>query len=332
MDSKKAMTLLQSKNHSLCLAAGLVLLSFCAAVAQDWKATKFPINETITGIHFPTAKRGYLVTSGGKYGVTRDGGKYWDVYQIEGATALEEVWFKSSDTGLAVGRKGKIYRTFDSGNKWEDRSLRDSTVWLTSGVFVTDSIALVTGLKPASNMAGVLFRSIDAGKTWSQVDVSGMGFGELCVAKGIPVCFQSYGRLNYSTDMGATWQSLSTISGKPGRATAFHNNTGIICGNDAVCAFSSDRGKSWKTVPLEGGASLTSAVLFDDSLGYVAGTGGVLMVTRDGGKSWKIDGPLPESVDVAKLAVAGDELFVAAANGFVFHKQVLQAKSTKGTK
>jgi photosystem II stability/assembly factor-like uncharacterized protein len=332
MDSKKAMTLLQSKNRLLCLATGLVLLSFCSAMAQDWKATKFPINETITGIHFPTANRGYLVTSGGKYGVTRDGGKYWDVYQIEGATALEEVWFKSSDTGLAVGRQGRIFRTIKSGDEWENRSLKDSTVWLTSGIFLTDSIAIVTGLKPGSNMEGVLYRSTDGGKTWIKLDVPGMGFGELCAGKGIPVCFQSYGRLNFSTDRGASWQSLSTTSGKPGRATAFYNNTGIICGNDAMCAISSDRGKTWTPVPLEGGASLTSAVLFNDSLGYIAGTGGVLMVTQDGGKSWKKDGPLPEPVDIAKLAIAGNKLFAAGANGFVFYRPLVQPKSVKGTK
>ncbi len=324
MDSKKAMNTGQTKNrrhlNSPIVTLFCLLLLATGLQAQDWKASKFPIEETITGMHFPTPSLGYLVTSGGKYGITRDGGKYWDLYTIAGARALEDVYFKSKDTGLAVGRFGQIYRTVDGTKQWEDRSIKDTTVWITSAVFLNDTIALATGLKPSENLSGVLYRSTDGGKKWEKSAVTGMGFGELCLAKGLPVCFQSFGRLNYSTDKGATWQFLTTVSGKAGRATAFYNNTGIICGNEVMCAFSRDRGKTWTTVPLEGDAALTSAVLVDDSLGYVGGTGGHLMVTRDGGKTWKKDGPLPQPVDIAKLTIAGDKLFVGAANGFVFYR------------
>jgi photosystem II stability/assembly factor-like uncharacterized protein len=316
----------QTKNRlllSFLLVTCISLLVFNETTqAQEWRATKIPFDETITGLSFPTPTVGYFVTSSGKYGITKDGGKYWDVFRFLTEVGMEDVYFKSKDTGLAVGRNGMIYRTIDGAVNWEDRSLIDSIPWLTSGLFVNDTIALVTGLKPGTNLEGLLYRSIDGAKKWQKVEFAGMGFGELFAAKGVPVCFQSYGKLNYSTDLGKSWQSLETVGGKPGRATAFYNNTGILCGNDAMLAFSQDRGKTWMPVPTQGGAMLTSVVLVNDSLGYVGGTGGHIMVTKDGGKTWKKETPLPETVDVAKLAIAGNRLIVACAGGFIFNKPI----------
>ncbi|MCM2271778.1 MAG: YCF48-related protein [candidate division Zixibacteria bacterium] len=314
----------QTKNRrslTLLLATAISLLGLAmSAEAQEWRATKIPFDETVTGLSFPTSDIGYFVTSGGKYGITKNGGKYWQVYRFLDPFSMEDVYFKSKDTGLAVGRNGMILRTVDGAVNWEDWGPVDSTIWFTSGIFVNDTVALATGLKPGTNMEGVLYRSVDGGKKWELVDITGMGFGELFKAEGVPVCFQSFGKLNYSTDQGKTWQSLSTVGGKPGRATAFYNKTAIICGNDAMLAFSQDRGKTWAQSTTEGGANLTTVILVNDSLGYLGGTGGHVMFTEDGGKSWKKEKPLPEMVDVAKIAVAGDRLIVACAGGFIFNK------------
>ncbi|MBK7143106.1 MAG: hypothetical protein IPH75_13615 [bacterium] len=321
------MTNRQTKNRLHRTPFVLITLLLCLAAgnlsAAQWRAKRVPLEETIAGICFPSSQIGYVVTSGGKYGATYDGGESWTVFSISDKAVLEDVFFRTNDTGLAVGRRGQIYRTIDGGKQWEDRRLKDdSTTWFTSALFLTDSIALATGLTPGANMDGVLYRSTDAGITWKKLDITGMRFGELFVGKGVPVCFQSYGKLHYSTDMGATWQSLATVSGKPGRSTAFYNNTGIICGSDAMCAFSSDRGKTWTSVPLEGEAALTSSLLISDSLGFVAGTGGHILATRDGGRTWKKEVPLPVTVDFADLASNGKRIFAVGASGFILFREI----------
>lgn len=317
----------QPKNRTcaLCATALLALVLFAATAlsAADWRAKRAPLEETITGISFPSPMVGFFVTSGGKFGMTSDGGEAWTVFSLSDKAIFEDVFFKNNDTGLAVGRFGRIYRTIDGGKQWEDRHLKtDSTSWLTSVVFLKDSVALATGLVPGAAKDGILYRSTDYGMNWTKVDISGIGFGELFYAKGSPVCFQSFGKLHYSTDQGATWQTLSTVSGKPGRSTAFYNNTGVLCGNDAMCAFSHDRGKTWTTVPMEGGAALTSAILVNDSLGYISGTGGFILKTTDGGKTWKKEENIPITVDLADITTNGRKVFAVGQNGFILIKDL----------
>lgn len=312
-----------SYRYAIVLAIISILLATMSfAEGSGWMVSHLPLEETITGISFPTTKIGYLSTSGGKVGISRDNGVSWDAYQITGAPPLEDVFFRTADTGLAVGRSGAIYRTVDGGQNWEDRSLKDTSLWLTSCVFLTDSIALVAGFVPQDPQPGVLYRSTDGGKRWDSVAVMGTGFGELFYTKGVPVCFQSYGKLHYSQDRGKTWQTLETVNGRPGRATAISGNTGIICGSSAMLAISSDRGATWQLMKVDYATNFTSVVLLDEKTAYLAGTRGILLYTQDGGKTWSRDEEMARAVDLADITIAGNTIFAVGAGGYIYHKQI----------
>lgn len=301
------------------LITTMLLAAMSFAQEFRWLEARLPLNETITGISFPTAKVGYIVTSGGKYGLSRDGGRSWDAFQIQGAPILEDVFFRAKDTGLAVGRNGKIYRTINGGVQWEDRSLKkDTTAWLTSALFLNDSVALVAGFQPTEGQPGVLYRSTDGGKQWDSVAVSGMGFGELFYTKGLPVCFQSFGKLNYSQDQGKTWKQLSTIDGKPGRATAFFAKTGIICGNGGMLAISNDRGATWATFEGKVPVNFTSAVMLNDDTGFVAGSSGMVMMTKDAGKTWDRMKGLEGGVDIVDITLVDRTIIAVGASGTIY--------------
>lgn len=296
----------------------LLLAALLAPVAgaQRWEKVNFPIPENITGLCFVNSEIGYAVTSSANIARTFDGGRTWQVARMPSQTPLEDVFFLNRDTGLACGRKGVLYRTVNGGSTWEDRSLGDTMLYLTSVRLLEPTVGLVLGLKPdsAKRPVGVLARSNDGGITWKWLPVTGMGFGEMFYRPGSPVCFQSWGQIHYSNDLGATWQTRRSIDGRPARATAFYGSTGIICGNSGVCAYSNDGGSTWNKVSADEDVHLTSAVLVNDKLGYIAGTGATILKTTDGGKTW-IKETIPVETDFYCLCLVGNRLFAAGKNG-----------------
>jgi photosystem II stability/assembly factor-like uncharacterized protein len=301
--------------------------------AQTWQRVNFPVHETITGICFVNANRGYVVTSGAAIGITTDGGKTWSAYRMKYDIPLEDVYFLNKDTGFVCGRKGLVSRTLDGGTTWEDRSIEDTTAYLLSIRPVNDSIVLTLGIvrETAERLVGVAYRSTDGGKKYTKLPGMGLGYGELFYRPGSPICFQSWGLLHYSTDLGATWQSLKTVEGRPGRATAFYGKTGIICGNNGMAAFTHDGGKTWTKIAADEEVHFTSVVLVNDQVGYMAGTKGTITKTVDGGKTWKQE-TIPTSVDIFEMYLVGNTLYAAGRDGQIIRTTVSQGAATEAKK
>jgi photosystem II stability/assembly factor-like uncharacterized protein len=298
--------------------------------AQTWEKVSFPVPENITGLCFLNSSTGYAVTSGAAVASTTDGGKTWTAGRMKYGIPLEDVCFRNKDTGYVCGRKGLLSRTVDGGAVWEDRSIEDSTAFMIS-IRPLDAInVLALGLVRDSTgrISGVAYRSIDGGKKWTKLPDMGLGFGELFYRPGSPICFQSWGLLHYSTDLGATWQSRPTTQGKPGRATAFYAKTGVICGNNGMAAYTADGGTTWNQVNADEAVSFTSVALVNDKLGYMAGTGGTIMKTVDGGKTWAQE-TVPVTFDIYELCLAGRYLYAAGKDGNIIRTSVEQGPSVK---
>ncbi|MFZ1684477.1 MAG: YCF48-related protein, partial [Candidatus Zixiibacteriota bacterium] len=158
---------------------------------------------------FYSPDSGYVSLAGAGYGRTFDGGKSWKIYTVRKGqdSAFEDICFVSGDTGIICGRFGMLYRTVDGCKMWESIWLpdNDKTPWLTSVALMHGGGGVMVGLKPGQPPTGVGYRTEDAGKTWSKIDVKGLAFGEIFYRPGEPICFQSWGRLNYSIDQGKTW-------------------------------------------------------------------------------------------------------------------------------
>jgi len=315
----------QPKNGSSLLTALLITLALPSLLtaADEWKELPFPVRETITGMSFLSPGFGYVVTDGAKYARTTDSGKTWNVYTLaKDDPPYDDVFFLNKDTGVICGQRGFVARTSDGCKNWTRTFWGDTTIWFTSVVMLGGDAAVLVGLIPG-DLKGVLFRSSDAALNWRQVPDSGLGFGELFYRKGDPLCFQSWGKLHYSTDSGKTWSTLKTASGKTGRATAFYGQTGVICGNMAMIATSSDRGRSWNPVSLDKPEiNFTSVALVDEKTGYIAGTGGTVMRTVDGGKVWVPEVVLKDPVDFACMTLVGDYLYIGGVDGVIVRKKV----------
>ncbi|HVP07213.1 MAG TPA: YCF48-related protein [Candidatus Acidoferrum sp.] len=304
-----------------------------AAGAQVFEIVPYPMTDNITGIQFLNTNTGFAVTSEGHFARTVNGAKSWVVDNIPPGVPLEDLSFINRDTGLLCGRGGTIYRTIDAGATWENRTLKDTMPWILSIRLLEHQVALAVGMtrEASKPLTGVVWRSTDGGMHWDAQPSMGLGYGELFVEPGKRVCFQSFGKLNCSTDEGRVWTSEKTVEGKPGRATAFFGKTGVIVGNNGMCAYSNDGGKTWATVTADDNVHFTSVVLASEKLGYMAGTGGAMFRTDDGGKSWQ-KVMLPASFDVHAMCLIGRTLYAAGSGGHMVRATVGAPTSTTPTK
>jgi photosystem II stability/assembly factor-like uncharacterized protein len=298
----------------------------CLAVslkAQEWEQVTAPTENNISGVTFPNPDTGYFVTQAGELGFTFDGGRNWRMLPIELGVVLEDVHFLNTRLGLACGRDGAIYRTTNGGRTWENHSLTDTLPLLLSIRLVTEKNAVAVGMSRETDtpLRGISLVSADGGQTWTRQESMGLGYGELFAVPGGPVYFQSYGQLHMSRDGGATWRTIRTVDGKPGRATAIYGGTGILVGNAGMTAHSSDKGKTWEVTPADVNLHLTSVVLVNADTGYAGSVGGQILMTTDGGATWEND-PVPGENDIYDLALAGDDLFAVGREGYILRKKV----------
>ena len=166
--------------------------------------------------------------------------------------------------------------------------------------------------------AGGVFRSTDAGASWSSSSRGFPGNWVLAFAVVGPNLFAgSYTNGVFrSTDNGATWAGPNvTQPNRPEQFAALSivglGTTLFACCNDQGVFASSNMGKDW--TPVDSG--LTSKIVWSLSTNgsdIFAGTARGLFVSGDSGKSWvESDSGLPKNPDVISIAADGPEIFAA---------------------
>lgn len=291
----------------------------------QWGVLNFPAQGHLTGISFPTQDTGYVVTNDGNIGRTNDGGRNWFLHRLPLRTPLEDCSFLNVQTGVVCGRSGVVHLTTNGGATWKNISVADTLCRLASALMVDASTIIVTGMRPEKNvpLTGVVYRTDNAGKTWKRLTVSGLGFGDLSVRGRNVITFPAYGRLFESKNAGLDWQSRKTGLMKPTRLILYFGRKGMTVGNEAVCAFSNDYGRTWDTTKVGPAPDVhfTSGALLDSMQGYVGGTRSCLYMTQDGGKTWTKES-LPRQLDILDMAVAGKLVYAIGSRGTILVKKV----------
>jgi hypothetical protein len=138
-------------------------------------------SQTLASIAFADSKRGYAVGASNAFVYTTDGGATWVAGTGPSAgNNLTEVIAVPNTKILFVGDNiGNVYRSVDAGTNWT--TVFAATTATAGGIagLTLDGCNVVSfvanNLDPywyASNVDGVMYRSLDGGSSWENVDIS----------------------------------------------------------------------------------------------------------------------------------------------------------------
>ncbi len=247
--------------------------------------------------------------------------------QADSVTSLRGISAVSGEICWVSGAQGKVYRTINKGETWENLSPEK---WDTLQFRDIHAFGKDTALVISAGLPAVICKTVDGGKTWKTVyenhkkGIFFDGFDFWDSNRGIAFSDAIGERLIIitTTDAGDTWQESSpensplVAHGQGGFAasgtcikTFGESSVAIALGGfNATLQISHDGGHTWERtfVPIDFGADskgVFSVDFYNNKLGIVAGgdyradslSGQNLAISHDGGKTWKeIDHPETE--------------------------------------
>ena len=240
-----------------------------------------------------------------------DGGLTWTAAgSAEGRDRLFPV---SSDVALAWGRSGvfpdyddRIFRTADAGATWTDLGeVIAADPFAASFGFVSPAPAIVI----ASDGAGNLYRSSDAGLTWAQTFAT-PGPIPSFLGSGAPVFVDSQtgyfgfgaGFVIGTTDGGTTWSQLSSGSGTTVLAMDRFANGDLIATGEAGQVLTRAGGAApWRIRATLGPASLEAVQVVGPQAVVAVDGAGVVYRSVDAGATWAAAAAAPPELTAADL-------------------------------
>jgi photosystem II stability/assembly factor-like uncharacterized protein len=256
----------------------------------------------------------------------------------------------SSNTALAVGGQGIIYRGMLSGGDWTWSAIpskdKGGISWRVSGLSVVGSnyVYACTGNSTKPHGGGSIIASTDGGVTWSlKRSTSHVAlFKNYEAYTGIDFATPNYGwavgsTLQYgaslaplmvkTTNGGANWSDLSSklpASFFPRAVTAADANNVWICGAGGKIYRSADGGNTWALANVGAPNVDYNAIWIKLSggsyRGWAVGDSGTIIRTEDGGNSWTIEAAGLTSADITDLAVFDQDHAAASYGGNSFLK------------
>lgn len=208
---------------------------------RTWAAQSAGVNAYFLDLDFLDPVHGVAVGAESTVLVTVDGGRTWKNASLSRSLDLDEeinlfgVAVMEPHKACVAGDRGRIFRTEDGGESWEEAEspLYDEEMMEGSILY---SIAYDSGVLYAVGIDGVFVTSEDLGKTWKQgqTGFSGPELYSIDVVGGEGFAVGSGGHVIRTSDGGSTWGVVEV----PDRLMRFwlsgvglhRNSSGEVCG------------------------------------------------------------------------------------------------------
>jgi photosystem II stability/assembly factor-like uncharacterized protein len=353
-----------SRREILAAASALSLVpTIAVAASSGWrKLVTEPIKGKQDDISFVDPLTGWYGNGAGKLYATRDGGETWTKMWETPGTFIRSVGFMDAQNGF-VGNVGTdyypnvsdttlLYRTRDGGKTFQPVALpAGATIRGICGIDILKTKSILQGeledrifVHAAGRVGGpaAILRSLDAGETWSHLDLSAQAgmildvkffdpMTGLVAASTSADIAQGQALILNTQDGGRTWiesyrgarkfenvWKMSFPTRDVGYGTVQSYDDTLAEGQQRIVK-TTDGGKSWTELPLVKDVKQRQFGLgfATPDLGWVGCRAGGYE-TRDGGKSWS---PASFGPAVNKIRVVPkDAGFVAYAIGVEVHK------------
>jgi len=175
-----------------------------------------------------------------------------------------------------------------------------------------------------SEFAGVVLRSLDSGRTWSDVLIRLVGpFGDIAfISDSTGFVVGDGGVIVRTDDRGDSWINIDNIPLDSTHALwnlEFSSpSRGFAVGTKGVILRTTDSGVTWQKIASPTSLSLAAISFVDDLNGWIVGNNGKILRTFDGGITWEIQASQTNSdlwgvffLDVNLGWVVGDAGLVA---------------------
>ncbi len=190
---------------------------------------------------------------------------------------LMDVWFQDVDRGWAVGTFGTLVATEDGGQHWISQQMKlENPEEFHLNAVTGDSKGRVF----IAGEGGVMFRSLDSGRSWESLQpfYDGSWFGVVYNAQhDTLLMFGLRGNLYRSADFGTTWEPVPGDNNTLAGGTASAQGDIVLVGAGGTVLVSADGGQSFRRTVMEDRLGLSSGLSRNGKL-VLVGQGGVKII------------------------------------------------------
>lgn len=257
---------------------------------ENWNYQLSGISDNLNSVH-----KDWIVGWAGVILHSTDSGTNWQKSFTGFTSWITGIDFVTELIGYASGQNGRVYRTFNGGESWEELyigaslNLNDVDFW--KYYDLTGSGAVVG---EANGAYYTVFRTTDNGTTWLNRSFS---IPQSYPATDLTECYRMQntnfvvgmtGIIARTKDGGSSWD----IQNNPFQsydlfAIDFESeNVGWAAGSSGTVLKTTDNGENWFNVNPDNVSNFKSIYFPDLRNGFVVGVGGVIYRTTDGGYDW----------------------------------------------
>ena len=143
------------------------VLPLTVITGRGWvdQSANAPTAQNLNGVHFVSAREGWIVGDLGTILHTTDAGKSWKA-QVSNSTGyrLNAVAFTSPTNGIIVGSAGRVLRTQNGGTTWAALAVDTDNGRALNDVYFQDALrGWIVG------NGGLLLRTVNGGTVWTRV-------------------------------------------------------------------------------------------------------------------------------------------------------------------
>jgi len=284
-----------------------------------------PTNQDLNDILFTSDSVGYIC-GGTKYSnglvlKTTDAGSTWNLDTLAAPKALYSI-VADHNKLFATGNEGYFYSSDNAAISWTQPGF---PYWQRfNQTAFNDAGECFIAVGDGFDKGEILFSNND-GAGWLRIDTFNRTIKTIVFHKGVGFA-GAYGILYKSIDNGRTWLP-TYASGDLFTKIAFTSDQiGYAVGYFGMILKTTDGGYTWKKIWNENfsfneKSLFRDAVFLDDQTAYIVGDKGYIIQTTDGGKKWQTIKQFTNA-DIFAIEKVGNKLILAGAEGKIFTLQL----------
>ncbi|MBS1514301.1 MAG: T9SS type A sorting domain-containing protein [Bacteroidetes bacterium] len=271
-----------------CIGAGNIF--FTSNAGENWSnVSQGSVNDVIEKIQVFSENTIY-VKSNNAFWKTTNRGQNWNS-NSSFDQYMTTFNFTSYNTGYIIGTTGRIFKTTNAGDNWFSLNLNVGSN-LNQIQFVNENTGFIVGSSPSC-----ILKTTNAGQNWTVNSFDGDGvFGISFINNTIGFALRNYNIIMKTTDGGASWDQLSSLS-YPVRFIKFTSErTGYLAVTNVVTIGmisyyypriikSTDYGNSWSYYEPGMYGFVRGISFIDDFIGFVL-SDAIFLKTTNGGSTF----------------------------------------------